>query len=149
MSKNIVFKKTNSMSKIYAALALACMSATAAHADDYGCQVLLCLANPGGPTQFAECVPPIERLWSDLLAIPPRPFPTCLMAGSDNRAGATSIVRGYCKYPRDESIRVIYETAVEVNIAGQDRRWYNFQGKRTQPYTGPSTIPDGSRCTKG
>lgn len=33
--------------------------AAPAHAQDWGCQVLLCLANPGGPTQYAECVGPI------------------------------------------------------------------------------------------
>lgn len=46
-----------------------------AHASTYGCQVLLCLANPGGPTQYSECVPPITRLWDDLDHL--RPFPTC------------------------------------------------------------------------
>lgn len=34
-----------------------------ARADDWGCQVILCLSNPGGPTQYAECRPPIEKLW--------------------------------------------------------------------------------------
>lgn len=33
-----------------------------ARADDWGCQVILCLSNPGGPTQYAECRPPIEKL---------------------------------------------------------------------------------------
>lgn len=46
-------------------------------ASDYGCQVLLCLANPAGPTAVAQCVPPISQLWRDLARVPPRPFPTC------------------------------------------------------------------------
>jgi hypothetical protein len=32
-------------------------SAQSARADEWGCQVILCLANPGGPTQYAECRP--------------------------------------------------------------------------------------------
>ncbi|WP_370689509.1 hypothetical protein [Paraburkholderia fungorum] len=46
-----------------------------AHADDWGCQVLLCLANPGGPEQYGACVPPIEKLWKALSH--GDPFPTC------------------------------------------------------------------------
>ena len=49
-------------------------------ADDYGCTVLLCLANPNGPQAVAECVDPINRLWDDLDHL--RPFPTCDMGGS-------------------------------------------------------------------
>ncbi len=48
-----------------------------AQASDYGCKVLLCLANPAGPTAVAQCVPPITQLWRDLAHVPPRPFPTC------------------------------------------------------------------------
>ena len=48
-----------------------------AHASDYGCRVLLCLANPAGPTAVTQCVPPITQLWRDLARVPPRPFPSC------------------------------------------------------------------------
>lgn len=34
-----------------------------ARASDWGCEVLLCLSNPGGATQFPACVAPIRRLW--------------------------------------------------------------------------------------
>lgn len=50
-----------------------------AHADDWGCKVILCLSNPGGPTQFEACRPPIERLWRDLAK--GRSFPTCSGVG--------------------------------------------------------------------
>ncbi|MHB1098234.1 MAG: hypothetical protein ACYCZR_01650 [Burkholderiales bacterium] len=50
-----------------------------ARSSDYGCKVLLCLANPGGPEQYAQCVPPIEQLKNDLLN--GNPFPTCEEAG--------------------------------------------------------------------
>ena len=50
-----------------------------AHANDYGCRVLLCLSNPGGPMEYSECVPPITRLYRDLAR--GRPMPTCPEAG--------------------------------------------------------------------
>lgn len=55
--------------------AFSVMTPTLARADGWGCQVLLCLANPGGPEQYSECVPPIEQLWSALSH--GDPFPTC------------------------------------------------------------------------
>ncbi|MHA6823914.1 hypothetical protein ACQUKI_20620 [Ralstonia pseudosolanacearum] len=59
-----------------------------ANASEYGCKVLLCLANPasnGGPRGVTECVPPINQLFNDLLH--GRPFPTCEeVEASGNRA---------------------------------------------------------------
>ncbi|WP_426401018.1 hypothetical protein ACN9M1_27480 (plasmid) [Ralstonia sp. R-29] len=59
-----------------------------ASASDYGCKVLLCLANPasnGGPKGVAECVDPINRLYNDLAH--GRPFPRCEEAeATGNRA---------------------------------------------------------------
>lgn len=49
-----------------------------ANADDWGCQVLLCLSDPRGPTTEAECRPPIHKLWDHLRK--GRPFPNCDMA---------------------------------------------------------------------
>lgn len=46
-----------------------------AHASDWGCQVILCLATPGSPTKFAACVPPILKLWRSLSV------PTCSEGG--------------------------------------------------------------------
>lgn len=48
-------------------------------AGDYGCQVLLCLSNPGGATQYGACVPPITKLWQDLAI--GKSFPTCTGGG--------------------------------------------------------------------
>jgi hypothetical protein len=50
-----------------------------ARADDWGCQVILCLSNPGGSTQYAECQPPIHKLWSELAK--GHSFPTCSGVG--------------------------------------------------------------------
>ena len=44
-------------------------------ASDWGCQVVLCLATPGSPTKYAECVPPITKLWN-VLALGGS-FPSC------------------------------------------------------------------------
>ena len=50
-----------------------------ARADEWGCQVILCLSNPGGPTQYAECRPPIEKLWHELAK--GHSFPPCSGVG--------------------------------------------------------------------
>jgi len=59
---------------------IAGLSVGAARADDWGCTILLCLANPGGPTQYAACVPPVTKLWSHLKR--GGAFPTCSGEGS-------------------------------------------------------------------
>lgn len=72
---------------VYAALACL-MAAPAAHASDYGCKVLLCLANPNGPKAVSECVPPINQLFHDLAR--GRSFPTCDLASSPSAPGGPS-----------------------------------------------------------
>jgi len=63
--------------------------ATIANADDYGCKVLLCLANPNGPKAVSECVDPINRLYDDLRH--GRGFPRCDMANAPSgKAYATT-----------------------------------------------------------
>lgn len=60
------------------AVLAALMASGHANASDYGCKVLLCLANPasnGGPKGVAKCVDPINRLYNDLAH--GRPFPRC------------------------------------------------------------------------
>lgn len=52
-------------------------------ASDWGCQVILCLATPGSPTQYAECVPPITKLWRALAL--GGGFPTCTGVGISTR----------------------------------------------------------------
>jgi hypothetical protein len=74
--KNIIVRAT---SAILLCVPAYTFSSSIARADDWGCQVLLCLSNPGGPTQYAECRPPIERLWSHLAK--GRSFPICSGVG--------------------------------------------------------------------
>jgi len=69
-----------------------------ADADDWGCQVLLCLSDPGGPEQYSACVPPIEKLWAALRH--GDPFPTCdFGSGGLQGASATNTFAsgGYCR----------------------------------------------------
>ena len=54
-------------------------------ADQWGCEVLLCLSNPAGPTGVKECEPPIHRLWDHLRD--GHEFPTCDMA-KDGKSSA-------------------------------------------------------------
>lgn len=69
-----------------------------ARADDWGCQVILCLSNAGGPEQYGECVPPIERLWQALRH--GEPFPTCDFGArgpQGTSVGNTFASAGYCR----------------------------------------------------
>lgn len=59
------------------------LSPVAAHADDWGCEVLLCLSNPKGPTAVSQCIPPIRKLWRSLAR--GHAFPTCLMSNSQEQ----------------------------------------------------------------
>ncbi|WP_176593043.1 hypothetical protein [Sphingobium sp. EM0848] len=52
---------------------------TPARANDLGCQVLLCLSNPGGATQYARCVAPMAKLWRRLAT--GGSFPGCVGGG--------------------------------------------------------------------
>lgn len=58
--------------------------AAPAHASggNWPCEVALCMANPGGATQYPACLPPITRLWS-WLADPFHSFPVCSMVGGE------------------------------------------------------------------
>lgn len=67
-----------------------------AHADDWGCQVLLCLSDPRGPTTEAECRPPIEKLWRHLAK--GRSFPSCSLAGSADSGTGSFARRVYDPY---------------------------------------------------
>ena len=88
-----------SLARIGALAAL--MAAGHANASDYGCKVLLCLANPasnGGPKGVAECQEPINRLYFDLAH--GRPFPRCEEAEeTGNRAVPVSDPFDPCPAP--------------------------------------------------
>ena len=51
---------------LLALLLFAPLAASACGDNEYGCTVALCVANPGGPTQFVECQSCVDRLRADL-----------------------------------------------------------------------------------
>lgn len=63
---------------------------SAAQADDWGCKVLLCLANPKGAMAEETCRPPIIRLYESLTKRDPDPFPSC-----DSANGAAVAKQGF------------------------------------------------------
>ena len=54
------------------------LAAPVVRADNFGCTCILCLASPGGPTQYEECKPTIEKLYKMLYD--GEPFPDCTEA---------------------------------------------------------------------
>ncbi|VWB63236.1 hypothetical protein BLA23254_02933 [Burkholderia lata] len=112
-----------------------------AHADDWGCQVILCLSSPGGPEQYSECVPPIEKLWSALRH--GDPFPTCdFGAGGSQGTFATNTFAssGYCREdllywggPEQSELLCRAFGAINVSIDNQlyARVWWDVGGPGT------------------
>ena len=97
-----------------------------AKASDWGCQVLLCLANPGGPTQYAECVPPITKLWDALSKVPPDPFPTCDFAdGNGGSSHAQQVFDAYDPCPDGTTAAASGTLLAEGTKNGQQNGWYN------------------------
>lgn len=124
------------------------MLAGSAGASDYGCQVLLCLSNPGGPTQYAECQPPINRLWDDLEN--GRPFPTCEQAG--NGAYAQQLYTHYDPCPEgmqslDSGINAVTQAAIDAYNRAAGRFYYGGGDPRPQPTT--SSGENGEVCYQG
>ncbi len=62
------------------ALFLMFLMTQSACADDWGCQVMLCMSNPAGPMAVAECVQPMQRLY-DAMSRKGFQWPTCDLAG--------------------------------------------------------------------
>lgn len=64
---------------------LAALAAAPAHADDFGCKVLLCILNPQGWSSVGACVPPVEQAFR--MVARGKPWPQCPEAGSQGRIG--------------------------------------------------------------
>ena len=64
---------------VAAALASATSSSPVQAQSTWACEVLLCISNPGGATQFHECVAPIRKLITSLAT--GHAFPTCSGGG--------------------------------------------------------------------
>lgn len=100
-----------------------------AQADDWGCEVLLCLASPKSPTEFKECIPPIRRLWRTLAR--GKGFPSCEMNSKTSEArhewaSANNCPPGQLYWVGDRaecSMRGV--VTVTINGAVQSRTWWS------------------------
>lgn len=132
-------------------LGLACFIGTSvitpslAHADDWGCQVILCLSNPGGPEQYAQCVPPVEKLWRALRH--GDPFPTCDFGAGGSQgtsASNTFASAAYCREdllyqdgPEESELLCGARGAINTDINGQaDTRAWRDAGGEDRTITG-------------
>lgn len=94
---------------VVSAMAMAAAMPQVVHASEWGCQVLLCLADPRGPTTEGACVPPIHKLWDELRKARPK-FPTCDMA--EGPGGKSWAQQGYGWYdPCPEGTMALKEGA--------------------------------------
>lgn len=77
----------NAMILLAASMAIWVTIGHRAKADDsWPCEAVMCLSNPGGPTEYGQCVPPMEKFWQ-CLADPTCGFPGCHSGGVDANIG--------------------------------------------------------------
>jgi chromosome partitioning protein len=98
-----------------------------ARADDWGCWVILCLTNPGGPEHYSACVPPIGKLWSAQRH--GDPFSICgFGAGGSQRTDAFNTFASggfcredllYCGGPEQSELLCRATGAINVDIDNQ------------------------------
>jgi hypothetical protein len=130
------------MNKALCAIAAAvlCSTAVPARASEWGCQVLLCLANPAGPMAAAACVPPITRLWNALRKPKPDPFPTC------EEAGNSFAKQGYSLYdscPAGTKALAAGTSAIQMTSSA-----YNELAKSNPMYFGRDLSPATAAALK-
>ncbi len=135
------------MLKVLHALVLAALlGASPAKADNWGCEVLLCMSNPAGPTAVGACVPPITRLWKHLAK--GRPFPTCDMGAGGAGTGAThryadgNLCPPMYRVYEDQQVSCQYSGVIDVYLSGkqQARVWWQPGGSVSEPIPG-SNVP--------
>lgn len=136
--------------KFLGAIAM-CMlfAAPRAVADDWGCEVLLCMANPSGPTAVAQCVPAITKLWRALAK--GHPFPTCQFKGPSTTYARSDVATpqncppqfivkdGSRQAPRCGMDGVI-TTISDGKVIG--KAWWSQDGKMALDYRGPGADPE-------
>lgn len=143
-------KRTNLLA-LLSILAAGIAFSQAAKADDWGCQVLLCLADPNGPTNEKECRPPIEKLWKHLAR--GKSFPSCTMAG-DSKSGTGSYARQvYEPYDPCPSGTVPTGGFIAQSSSTNAREWrklnyrYSAEGRNDNGfYSGVSVERNGPRA---
>lgn len=102
-----------------------------AHADGWGCQVMVCLSDPRGPETEGACVPPIEKLWDQLAH--GHPFPTCDLMGSWDSLPAE--VRS--AIPPDV-VQLLQSTTISGGNGGASASYCPYDLMYDDPRTGPA-----------
>lgn len=122
-----------------------------AHADNWACEVILCLANPQGATAVAECVPPIKKLWRELAK--GHAFPTCNMntGGASGNSASHSWANGrncpaqyrYWGGIDGSELMCEFNGVVAINIASHlyTRVWWNKNESFTEDYSHGAVTP--------
>jgi hypothetical protein len=120
-------------------------------ADDWACEVVLCLANPQGATAVTQCVPPIKKLWRELAK--GHAFPTCDMntGGASGNSASHSWASGsncpsqyrYWGGIDGNELMCEFNGVVTVKIASQlyTRVWWNVNGSITENYSQGLVMP--------
>jgi hypothetical protein len=121
------------------------------HADDWACEVVLCLANPQGATAVSECVPPIRKLWRELAK--GHAFPTCNMntgdangnSASHSWASGSNCLAQYLYWGGIDGSELMckFNGVVTIKIASQlhTRVWWNVNESLTEDYSQRSVMP--------
>lgn len=87
-----------------------------ANDDDWGCEVLLCLANPTGWEALKECHPPIKRLFSELKKRKAK-FPRCTQAnGMEVKQGFQEFRDCPAAFPNHVGYKVHSTPPVEMKV---------------------------------
>lgn len=125
-------------------------AAATAHASDFGCKVLLCLANPasnGGPQGVTECVAPIDQLYHDLDK--GRPFPTCDLAdGNDGGSYARQVYAPYdpCPPSLQPAARGAYVVQGQRNGSNAGSGEYTLSGQPQESESQGGAGPGPRAC---
>lgn len=127
--------------------------ASLARADDWGCEVLLCLSNPAGPTAVTQCVPPIKKLWRELAK--GRAFPTCMMNNSNSSSAQNTWSNEnncppqYIRYQQNDSGTpyCLYSGVITTITNGQVvmQTWWSSSDSVTQYFGAPQTHSNDQR----
>lgn len=111
---------------IGAALFLVAFTTPALAFDPWPCEVLLCMANPAGPTAASACVPPITRLWREMSRRGFR-MPACQQVSySDNAKMIADITRTLQNNPSASTSdidRGMTQAAISTALSGSVARW--------------------------
>ncbi|EJE4644428.1 hypothetical protein BKG02_004781 [Vibrio parahaemolyticus] len=142
-------------SLIAMAIMVSGLSVSSQSVASWGCEVLLCLSDPRGPTTEGECKPPIKKLWRELAK--GKGFPSCAMAGnSDNGTGSfAKQVRDYYDPCPDGTEPV--EGYIAQSDSNDRRDWYrlsysyskNYDGRWNNGMGGFGDRPTARACASG